>query len=57
MLLLAEVDIVLEKKSYKKNMIRSFYSNNSKIVFALLIEVITSHIIVTVIIVKKANFK
>lgn len=40
MLLLAKQNLVLEEKSYKRDMIWFFGSGNSKIIFALLIEVV-----------------
>lgn len=36
-LLLIEVNIVIEKKSYKENLIKTFNFSNSKIIYMLLI--------------------
>lgn len=54
MLLPAEINIILEKKCCKKNMVRSFYSSGGKIVFALLTEIIADHVIITLIKTRKA---
>lgn len=43
-LLLAEVDLILEKKNYKKNAFMVFSSNYFEIVFTLPIEVKIFHI-------------
>lgn len=42
-LILAEVDIVIQEKSYKRNMVGAFGFGNGKIILILLIEVITFH--------------
>lgn len=57
MLLLAKVDIVLEKRYYKKNIIRSSCFDYGKMVFALLIKVITSYIVITLVNIKKIFLK
>lgn len=57
MLLLAKVDMVSEAKYYKKNIVESFYSNGSKMVFALLTEVVIGHLVIISINIKKAYFE
>lgn len=52
-LLPAEIFIVVEEKWYKKNTTRSFCSSDGKIIFALLAEVITGHVFITLINVRK----
>lgn len=43
-LLQAKIDIIQKKKSYKRNLIRLDGFNNGKIVFALLIEILTFYV-------------
>lgn len=57
MLLQAQIDPILEEKCYKKNMVRFFYSGGGKMVFALLTEVIVSHVIFTPLKIKKVSLK
>lgn len=54
MLLPVKVDIVFKKKCCKRNTVRFFYFNYSKIVFVLLVEVIIDLMVITSINVKKA---
>lgn len=54
MLLPVKANTVLEKSCCKKNTVRLFYSGGSKMVFELLIEVVTDYVINIFINVKKA---
>lgn len=55
--MLRETDAILEERSYKKYAIRSFYSDNGKMIFVLLIEVIANYVVINSINVKKTCFK
>lgn len=46
-LLTAEIDAILKKKFCKRNIVTFFYSGVGKIIFALLINVVTGHMIIS----------
>lgn len=56
MFLLAETDLILDKKGYKKNISKFFCSNSCKIVFALLTKIVIGYLIITLINIKKIYF-
>ena len=56
-LLSVKVDVVTQKKSYKKNMIGALGFNGSKIIFTLLTKVIKFHIRPTTIYIRQFSLQ
>lgn len=57
MLLLAITNATLKKKNCKKNIIKFFYSSNSKMIFALWIEIVINYVFIIFISVRKTCFE
>lgn len=56
-LLPEEIDAILEKKCYKKYTIGSFYFDGGKMIIALLTKVITGHVVIILVNVRKLCFE